>query len=353
MRLQNFSKKKFPRVTVIVMNYNGIKFLNGCFSSLSRLNYPNIDVIMVDASSTDGSATFVSKKFPSVKILSFDSSLGVPICFNKAAEEVKTDLLVKADNDVIFDKNWLKEMVETIESDPKIGVVGSMILNYDGKSIQEFGSVIDRMGYMTGCIALEGDPGKLPKILEVFYVSGCSMLFRRKIFDKAGMFDEKFFIYKDDLDLCWRMKLLGYKTVTNLKSVICHASGVTQGGSATAIEVKPPSTTGRRRYLGEKNTLRMLLKNYSGFSLLKILPFYFLQLLSESIFFAFLGQFKLAKAYFNAILWNIQNFQDTLKERRKVQAIRAVSDRTIMQRMIKGSSRLRFFFKTFKIPQFD
>lgn len=343
---------KLPKVTIIVLNYNGRQFLNNCFSSLKRLNYSDFDVVMVDDCSTDDSVAFVAKKFPWVKILQNTKNMGACVSFNRAVKRTVAELIAKIDNDVKVDRNWLREMVETIESDPQVGVVGSKILNYDGKSVQEFGSSMDRMGYFMSYLGLEGETRELPKVRKVFYVSGCSMLFKKKVFEEAGMFDEKFYIYKDDLDLCWRMKLLGYKTVTNLRSVICHMSGVTQGGGSTGKGTKIYHTTSRKRYFGERNTFRMLLKNYSAGSLFKVLPVYFLIIFAESVFFILMGQFKAPLIYLRAFWWNMQNLQDTLRERRKIQEKRKVPDSIIMKEMAKGSLRWEMF-KIVRVPQID
>jgi len=343
---------RLPKVTIIALNYNGRQFLNNCFSSLKRLNYSNFEVIMVDDCSTDDSVALTTKKFPWVKILQNTKNMGACVSFNRAVKESTAGLLVKIDNDVKVGKNWLTEMVETIESNPEIGVVGSKILNYDGKSVQDFGSSVDRMGYPLSYLGLEGKPKKLPKERRVFYVSGCSMLFRKKIFEEAGMFDEKFFIYKDDLDLCWRMKLLGYKTVTNMESVIFHVSGVTQGGGSTGEGTKVYHTTARKRFFGERNTFRMLLKNYSAGSLFKVLPVYFLIIFAESVFLFSRGQFKTPSVYLRAFWWNIQNLQDTLKERHIIQKKRKVPDCVIMKEMAKGSLKWKMF-KIIRVPKID
>lgn len=325
------------KVAIIVLNYNGLKFLNGCFSSLKKLNYPDFEVTMVDDFSSDDSVAYTAKNFPWVKILQNDKNLGACISFNRAVKRTKAGLIVKIDNDVIVDKNWLKEMVATLESDPEIGVVGSKILNYDGKSIQEYGSNIDRTGYPMNYLYLKGSPKYISGTHEVFYVSGCSMLFRKKVFERVGMFDEKFYIYKDDLDLCWRLKLFGYKTVTNFNSVLCHLSGVTQGGTTVRKKIVKYSTTFRKRYFGERNTLRMLLKNYAATSLLQVLPFYFFIIFAEVAYFTFKRQCGIYPVFLQVFWWNILNLPDTVKERQRIQQGRTVPDNLIMTKMAKGS----------------
>lgn len=339
------------KVTIIILNYNGQKFLEGCFSSLEKLDYPAFEIMMIDDDSTDESVSFVEENFPKVKIIKNKKNLGAPISFNKAVKKAKTELIVKADNDIIVDKNWLKAMVLTLNQDSKIGVVGSKILHYGSDEIQDIGSNIDRFGYQMNYYTLEGLPKGGSKIKEVFYVSGCSMLFRKSLFEKVGMFDPKFFLYKDDLDLCWRVRLLGYKIVTNLDSKMYHLSGVLEGGTSILDHQGKYHTTARKRYFGERNTLRTLIKNYSNLSLLKILPIYFLIILAEVFLFTLIRQFKVVRAYLSAVWWNIQNLSDTWREHKKIQAMRIESDRTIMKDMIKGSAKLKYF-RTIGIPKF-
>lgn len=331
------------KITIIVLNFNGREYLEDCFSSLKKLNYLNFNVIMVDDNSTDTSVSFVAKKFPWVKIIKNTKNIGACASFNQAVKRSTTELILKIDNDVKVDKNWLWEMVKTIKSYSDIGVVGSKILNYDGKSVQEFGGCIDRMGYPINYIGLGVEPKKSSSIMEVFYVSGCSMLFKKKVFEEVGMFDEKFYIYKDDLDLCWRLKLFGYKTVVNLDSIIYHVSGVTQGSYSKGEQVKTYYTTLRKRYFGERNTFRMLLKNYSLGSLFKVLPFYFLIISIEAIFYISKGQLKILRVYIQAFLWNLKILKDTLEERRKIQKRRRVPDCVIMKDMTNGNARWKLF----------
>lgn len=345
------------KVSIIVLNHNGQKFLKGCFSSLEKLNYPAYEVFLADDCSTDDSIEYVKKKFPRVKIFKNKKNFGAPMTFNKVIKRIKTNLVVKADNDIMVDKNWLKEMVLTIKNDPNIGVVGSKLLHYKKDKvkddIQEIGSNIDQYGYPDPIndVNLKGSLiGK--SIINAFYVSGCSMLFKKNVFEKAGRFDPKFFIYKDDLDFCWRIRLLGFKVVTNLNSKMYHLSGQLQGGTSVLDKQGRYHTTVKKRYFGERNTLRTLIKNYSGFTLMKVLPGYLAILLAEILFFTLIGKFKVARSYLKMIYWNLQNLPDTWREHQIIQQKRVIADRVIVQNMIKGSSKLKAF-RTIKVPIFD
>lgn len=340
------------KAAIIVLNCNALRYLEALFKSLESQDYPNFEIIMVDDNSTDGGVEFVQKNFPKVKIIqNKGANLGACVSLNKGVEQTDAPLIVKLDSDVIVEKDWLSSMVKTLESDPTIGAVGSKVLYYDSDEVQDIGSNIDRFGYQMNYYTGAGLPKDVSKAMDVFYVSGCSTLFRKELFEKAGRYDEKYFLYKDDLDFCWRVRLLGYRVVTDLNSRIHHVSGVVAGGK-TVLDAKGRyHTTSRKRYFGERNTLRTLLKNYSITSLLKIMPVYLLIALAEIIFFALLGQTGVSWAYLRAIWWNVENFSDTLEKRQRIQKQRKVGDSEIMKDMIKGSSKLNYF-KTIRVPIF-
>ncbi len=340
------------KVTIIVLNCNASQYLEKCFSSIFDLDYPDFEVIMVDDNSSDDSVELVRDKFPRVAIINNDRNLGAPVSFNKAVAASQAPLLLKFDSDVIVENDGLSKMVNTLESDRKVGVVGSLVLYYDSDEVQDIGSNIDRFGYQANYYTMVGLPKDGSKIRDAFYVSGCSMLFRKDLYEKIGGFDEKYFLYKDDLDFCWRVRLLGYKVVTDLNSIIHHVSGVVAGGKTILDAEGRYHTTARKRYFGERNTLRTLLKNYSSLNLLKVLPIYFLIIFSEVIFFALMRNTSVSRAYLRAMWWNIQNFSDTLLRRKRIQSLRVVSDEVIMKDMIKGSSKLNYF-KTIKAPIFE
>ena len=340
------------KVAIIVLNCNASQYLEKCFSSIFGLDYPNFEVIMVDDGSLDNSVELVREKFPRVVIIGNDRNLGAPVSFNKAVALSQAPLLLKLDSDVIIEKDCLSKMVSTLESDQKIGVVGSMVLYYDSDEVQDIGSNVDRFGYQTNYYTMVGLPKDGSKIRDAFYVSGCSMLFRKNLYEKIGGFDDKYFLYKDDLDFCWRVRLLGYQVVSDLNSKIHHVSGVVVGGKTILDAEGRYHTTVRKRYFGERNTLRALLKNYSTLTLLKILLVYFLIIFAEVIFFAARGQFGVSKAYLRAVWWNVQNFPDTLIQRGGIQLSRKVADGVIMKDMICGSSKLNYF-KTIRAPIFE
>lgn len=340
------------KTAIIVLNCNALRYLPACFKSLENQDYPNYEIILVDDNSTDGGVEFVQNNFPKVKIIrNLGKNLGACVSLNKGVAQTDAPLVVKLDSDVIVEKSWLSSMVKTLEGAPRIGAVGSMVLYYDSDEVQDIGSNIDRFGYQMNYYTEVGLPKDGSTVMDAFYVSGCSTLFRKELFELVGGYDEKYFLYKDDLDFCWRVRLLGYRVVTDLNSKIHHVSGVVAGGKTVLDAQGRYHTTPRKRYFGERNTLRTLLKNYSAISLIKILPVYLLIVLAEIVFFALLRQTGVSLAYLRALWWNVVNFPDTLVHRQRIQKQRKVSDGEIMKSIIKGSSKLNYF-RTIRVPVF-
>src|SRR3989338_3952054 len=174
------------KVAIIVLNCNASQYLEKCFSSVFGLDYPDFEVIMVDDNASDNSVELIRENFPRVTIICNDRNLGAPVSFNEAVAASQARLLVKLDSDVIVEKDLLSKMAATLESDPKIGVIGSLVLYYDSDEIQDIGSNIDRFGYQTNYYTMVGLQKDGSKIRDAFYVSGCSMLFRKNLYEKIG-----------------------------------------------------------------------------------------------------------------------------------------------------------------------
>lgn len=336
-------------VSIIVLNYNGKQFLKGCFESIFKLDYPEIEVILADDCSSDGSVEYTREHFPQVRVLVNEKNSGACTSFNNAASQAKGVFIAKVDNDVIVKEDWLTELMAVITNDPLVGVAGSLIWHYGFDGVQDIGSGVDIFGYPVNYYTIYGLANGPRGNCDVFYVSGCSMLMRKDEFFKMGGFDEDYFIYKDDLDLCWRYRLAGYKVVTCLSSQMAHLSGQLEGGKTVLDECGRYHTTARKRYFGERNALRTILKNYSFWSLLMVLPCYFVLLFAEILFFSYKKQVDLVAAYFRAIWWNVINLKKTLLLRRQVLKLRQISDHVILQKMLPYNAKF-YYFRLIKEP---
>jgi len=319
-----------PFVSVIVLNYNGKHFLDDCFSTLFVTDYENFEVILVDNGSTDGSVEHVKRNFkePRLKVIALDRNYGFAQGNNKGIEKALGDYVVLLNNDVRVDKNWLKEVVRVMKSDPNIGAAQPKLLLDDGVHIDAAGSFIDYLGRVSQRGAFEEDREQYSKVDEVFYAKGAAAVFKRKVLREVGLLDPDYFIYYEETDLCWRIWLRGYKIVYVPSSVVYHKGGATMGTRRSPEAI----------FSDRKNHITTLIKNYSLRNLVRYLPPILTRMLLFSVKLALKGRRDLAAAYLKAIIWNIVNLRKSWKKRMCVQhVIRRVSDEEVMRVMLKPS----------------
>lgn len=326
-------------VSLIVMNYNGIIHLKEYFRSLFKQTRLPDEIFMYDNGSIDGSCDFVRKHFPEVKIIHKDDfNTGVPLGCNIAFKKTKGDLVIFQSNDIRLDKNCINNLIEVLDSEPKVGLCSSVNMMYTRNKktkayhVQNTGASIDIFGF-NWPENLGKKLQRIPSKKEVFLVYGNSIIIRRRLFEKLNGFDEKYFMLNDDVDLSWRVRLLGYKVMYSSRSIIYHKGHATLGTLyKRAI----------KRYWSERNCMRTLLKNYSIPSLLIFFPPYLILVLCEMFYHVVKRQPALSFSLVKAIGWNIVYLPDTLKKRFEIQKIRMVGDREIIKYMYKGSFKFRF-----------
>lgn len=318
-------KNKTPLVSVVVTNYNGLKYLNKCFSSLSKQTYPNLQLIMADDGSADKSVDFVRNNFPSVLIHINKINSGLSVTSNLGAKLAKGKYILFYNNDTISDRNFIKEMVSVAELDKKIGVVCPVQLPYlkkDDKNMTEDQKNIGVGSDIYGYICTAKDAG------AIFYPDA-AIFIRKGVFKKTAGFDNDFFLYGEDMDLCWRVHLLKYKIVSCPKAIFRHDSfcALKKDGKI--------QTTYKRRLFVERQVICKLVKYYQISTLIWLLPKFFFYYLSESMYFLLIRKNTkmFFKVYMQAIIWNIVRIKSTLEKRKLAQSIRVVGDKEIMKMM--------------------
>jgi len=247
-----------PKISVIIVNYNGKKLLENCLESLFKTDYNNFEVILVDNNSTDGSMEFVTKNYPKIIVIKLDSNKGFAEPNNIGAKIAKGEYLLFLNNDTVTTTNFISEMIKVLEKDEKIAICQSLLLKPDG-DIDSSGDFIDKMGIVYN------SKTKTDEIREISSARGACMLMRKKIFDKLGGFDEKFFFSFEDVDLGWRSWILGYKTVVVPQSIVYHSAG------KTSSNLKPEVA-----FHGLKNQLSMKITNFEPrFAFSSLVSFFF------------------------------------------------------------------------------
>jgi len=337
-------KKEMPIISIIIINYNGVNLLIQFLHSVANLNYPNYEVIIVDNASTDESVEFLKKYYPQFRIIQADKNYGTAEGSNLGAKYANGEYLFFISNDMQLDKDILNYMVERMEQDKKIGICTCKMKRITEKGerlniIDSVGGDLDIFGFPSARGINQTDNGQFDNFEEVFFSFGGAMLIRKKIFEEAGGYDKEFFTLADDIDLSWRVRLLGYKVTVEPRAFLYHRVSATLGSKFKRAQ---------KRFLSERNTLRTLLKNYSLDYLTFIFPLYFIILLSEISFFILIGKPAIARSGVDALIWNIRHFRQTMLERKKIQNLRKVKDKDIFRLMLKRSEKIRIFFDYLK-----
>ncbi|MFA5857126.1 MAG: glycosyltransferase family 2 protein [Candidatus Pacearchaeota archaeon] len=236
-----FKKKKdYPFVSIVFPSWNGKKVTLECIESLRKLDYPKerMEIIISDNGSTDGSIDGIKnlykkmkrEKWHSLQLIENGENVGPAIAYNRGIKKAykKYDYIWKLDNDVELDKKALIELIKVAESNEKIGFVGSKVFyNDDGKGRRDLlwhaGAYIEFYLGLSGHYGKDKyDDGSYDKIKICKYVVGCSYIVKRKVIDKIGLIDERYFIYGDDTDWCLSGNKAGFINIYNYKSKVYH-----------------------------------------------------------------------------------------------------------------------------------
>lgn len=328
------TSKRHRLVSVVILNYNGKAFLGQCLQSLLDQTYPEFETILVDNGSSDDSVRFVREFFPWVRVIESKINLGYAGGNNLGVEYSRGDFIAILNNDTIVDAEWLAELVKTALEDNSVGVVGSKILYaHDRSIIDAIGFSVDRYMFPRPIAQNTRNNSRYIGTKNVFAIPGCSILFSRRLVESLGLFDPEYFIYGEDLDFCWRVRLAGFSCRVNCSSIVYHfGMGDTKKWGRPEI-----------RFLNERNTMRSLIKNYSLKTLSEVIPKYFAILMAEILYFACLQKFSLVLADLRAVIWNGANFRKTWELHEKVQSKRKVCDKKIQRIMSSFSYKIGFF----------
>jgi GT2 family glycosyltransferase len=281
-----------PKVAIVILNWNGAAHLRQFLPSVLTSVWPNLEVIVGDNASTDGSVVFVKNNFPSVRVIENNENYGFTGGYNRVLQQVDADYYILLNSDVEVEPGWIGPVITLMESDPLIAVAAPKIKSYNQKDHFEHagaaGGFIDSLGYpfCQGRIVyeIEQDKGQYDQSGEVFWASGAAMFIKKKCWDESGGFDERFFAHMEEIDLCWRLKNRGYKVVYCAQSEIYHLGGGT-------LNTENPFKT----YLNFRNNLLLLKKNLPFWRSVVVISARFV--LDLMAIFRFLGEGKRKDAW--------------------------------------------------------
>ncbi|WP_257668243.1 glycosyltransferase family 2 protein [Parapedobacter tibetensis] len=258
MEKETQTMKHYPKVAVVILNWNGRFFLEKFLPSVFNTCYPNIEFVVGDNGSTDDSISFVTTHYPTIRIIRNDRNLGFAGGYNSILTQIEADYFVLLNSDVEVTPRWIKPVVDLLESNPDMAAAQPKIRSFYQRDNFEHagaaGGYIDRYGFpfCRGRIlnVTEKDIGQYDDPCEVFWASGAAFFIKRECWRSSGGFDEDFFAHMEEIDLCWRLKRAGYRIGYCPDSVVYHVGGGT-------LDTSNP----RKTYLNFRNSLFMLQKN--------------------------------------------------------------------------------------------
>lgn len=246
--------KHLPKVSVVILNWNGKPYIKECLDSVLNTDYQNLEIIVVDNASTDGSQEIIKNEYPQIILFENPKNLGFCNGNNMGIKRASGDIIVLLNNDTKVDKDWIKEIVKKAD-DPKVGVVGCKLYFPKSRIIQSLGYREKFIGFWENIGTGQEDKGQFDNIEDVDYVSGAALAVKREVLQKVGLLRPP-----EDIDLCYRARKAGYRVVVAPNAIVYHY------GSASwkYFPIKG-------MYLHNKNRVRFILNHYSPRFLLKYL----------------------------------------------------------------------------------
>ena len=335
-----------PLVAIVILNFNGRNYLERFLPSVLASTYAHKKVIVADNASTDDSIHFIKEHFPSVEILLNTQNDGFAGGYNWALKHVEADYYVLLNSDVEVTPNWIEPIIDLMESDAAIAACQPKLLSYHQPQYFEYagacGGWIDALGYpfSRGRIfdVLEKDEHHYDDVQQIFWATGAAMFIRSEVFHAMHGFDDSFFAHMEEIDLCWRIQLAGYKIYVQPKSQVYHV------GAGTLPR------GGRKVFLNFRNNLMMLSRNLPFSEKWWKLPFrYILDGISawKGLLNGDVAFFKaIVKAHIAVITWWLKGEKQYSANRKPIKKLDGVYSGTIVwQHFIKGK---RYFKEIIK-----
>jgi len=242
-----------PRVSVIIPNWNGARFLPTCLSSLARQTYHDFEIIVVDNASTDDSRELLAREFPNVRVLPLDRNRFFAGAVNAGIRATQSEIIVLLNNDTEAEPNWLKELLRALDANPNAGMAATKLRLFDQREKLHSAGDFYRADGIPGNRGVweidrgqYDDPNAEPRL---FGVCGGACAYRRAMLDVIGLFDEDLKFNCEDVDLNWRARLAGYECVFAPRAIVYHMLSASGGGAFASY------------YVG-RNFILVLAKNY-------------------------------------------------------------------------------------------
>ena len=239
------------KLSVVLITWNKKDLLRSCLKSLDKQNYKNFQTILVDNGSTDGTLAFIEKYYPKIKVFSFKKNLGFPKAANEGIKASQSEYVILLNNDTIVDEDFVENLLKALDTHKECcGCTSKMIDFFNRDILASAGDMMNDVG-QSFPRGLSDSIDKFNKPEEVFLITGGASIFRKKVFEKIGFFDEDYFIYGEDGDWCFQAQLAGYKFWYEPKAIVYHHCKATTKNMSKIID-----------YFQFRNMTITILKNF-------------------------------------------------------------------------------------------
>lgn len=257
-RKPTYFASTLTKVAVVILNWNGRKFLETFLPALLAHSQQDAELIIADNASSDDSVAFLQQHYPGLRIIQNRENGGFSKGYNEALAQVDAEYFILLNSDIEVTENWINPVIALMDSDKSIAACQPKILSYYEREFFEYagaaGGYIDKYGYpfCRGRVFqdLEKDEGQYNTVTEIFWATGACMFVRADLYREFGGLDNDFFAHMEEIDFCWRMKNYGYKIMYCPDSKVYHVGGGTL-----------PKISWRKTYLNFRNNLILLYKN--------------------------------------------------------------------------------------------
>ncbi len=283
--------------TIVIPNYNGIKYIEACLDSIYGGTTADVEVIMVDNASTDGSLSLVEEKFPQVRIIRNSENTGFSVAVNQGIKASLTPYVILLNNDTRVDKTFVREMERILDEDKENKVFSAaarLISLYDKEKTDDAGDFYCAFGWAFAR-GKGKDPSRYEKNVQIFAACAGAAIYRRALLsaEEVGLFDEEHFAYLEDIDIGYRARIRGYRNQFAAKSVVYHAGSATSGSRYNVFKTR----------LAARNSVYLIYKNMPFLQIILNLPFFAAGFFIKTLFFAKKG---LGGAYVSGLVNGIR-----------------------------------------------
>lgn len=308
------------KVSIIIVNYNGKHLLDECFDSVLGQSFTDFDIIFVDNGSTDGSTDYIASNYTDgrIKIVTSEKNLGFAGGNNLGYKNASGEYIVLLNNDTRVSEDWLKVLVETIESDDVIGIVQSLVIT-EGVPADHYkkNGTINLLGHnVMGFFEINQDG-----IGEIFQANGCSMIIKWKLVEQlGGLFPDEYFAYAEDTYLSFKVLFNGKKIMHNSRSIVYHKGNATSKKQVSSLMY----------YYRERNRLLNFILFFTGSFQIKYLLFLFWNFQMKLILSLFSKNYSFS-GLFKAYWWLVSNPKWIREHRRLLEGYQNLNEIEVLK----------------------